>query len=270
MSEEVPVSVDVSLLPQVIAVFRALASERITVSLTHWQDSSQTSAPVGIGIGSSSSNGDQSNGSASSNDITSNGTDGTDSSLGKASGDVDEQEDLEACARAALVCQLRCLATAAVCAHARDAACADSCARLGLMSTLLDLSLSRKKEEDRRDLDMHRVHTALMDRFHHVARYGEGEVPPQLTERPGAEIGIVSPTAASHESRREIEIRQREALRTALAMDLTALGYPIALCEVALQLNGEDPQTAAHWLLDSSASYVDSHPEVSHYRSLFW
>jgi hypothetical protein len=30
-----------------------------------------------------------------------------------------------------------------------------------------------------------------------------------------------------------------------------------------LQLNGEDPQAAAGWLLDSSAQYVDSHPEVS-------
>eukprot|EP00960_Hanusia_phi_P046650 757948-Hanusia_phi.AAC.1 len=47
-----------------------------------------------------------------------------------------------------------------------------------------------------------------------------------------------------------------------MAEDLVALGYPHRLCLVALQLNQDDPQAAASWLLDASAQYVLNHPEI--------
>ena len=50
-----------------------------------------------------------------------------------------------------------------------------------------------------------------------------------------------------------------------MSSDLMTLGYTMHLsqCMVALKLNGDDPQVAALWLLDSSHHYLESHPGLA-------
>ncbi len=64
------------------------------------------------------------------------------------------------------------------------------------------------------------------------------------------------PSASSVRDRDRTENRHR------LARDLSGLGYTFALCVRALELNSDDPQAAGSWLLDNSAQYVASHPEL--------
>mmetsp|Transcript_43695 Transcript_43695/g.106826 ORF Transcript_43695/g.106826 Transcript_43695/m.106826 type:complete len:375 (+) Transcript_43695:139-1263(+) len=66
-------------------------------------------------------------------------------------------------------------------------------------------------------------------------------------------------------SRREEQ--ERETARAALAADLTALGYPLALCKEALERNGEDVEAAAGWLLDSQSTRRHEYfAFLSHYK----
>ena len=104
--------------------------------------------------------------------------------------------------------------------------------------------------------DLSRIESALVERTYMCALLGDERIGMRRQES-SAEHEVASPS-----SRQSEEQRLGEEQRLAMAMDLMALGYNLRLCLVALQLNGDDPQAAAPWLLDSSQQYLDSHPEL--------
>lgn len=46
------------------------------------------------------------------------------------------------------------------------------------------------------------------------------------------------------------------------AQELSQLGFDVRLCQIALELNGDNPEAAMGWILDHGDSYRDEHPEA--------
>jgi hypothetical protein len=104
--------------------------------------------------------------------------------------------------------------------------------------------------------DLSRIESALVERIYMCALLGDERIGIRRQES-SADHEVAAPS-----SRQSEEQRIGDEQRLAVAMDLMALGYNLRLCLVALRLNGDDPQAAAPWLLDSSQQYLDSHPEL--------
>jgi hypothetical protein len=158
-------------------------------------------------------------------------------------------------AAASMLCQLQCLATAAVCAHMTSPGCADACVREGVLDTLLAIACrslfpgNSAPEDEFAGADHERLHVALLNRFHGLSQGAFAESDAAL-DRQGAERGgggrgedsatgsdaAFGALAQSAESRRDGEMRLREQQRNAMALDLSVLGYSVALCKVALQV----------------------------------
>jgi hypothetical protein len=161
---------------------------------------------------------------------------------------------LDAC----VLSQLRCLATAAVCAHMSDPSCADMCVRHGIVDTLLSISSScvsadLHDQDFDEGIDQEKMHVALLNRMHYLCEHHgddhdihvRSEHEPNLHSVGGAQSNSNGVSAgaeaaggaqAQEASRRENDARLREQQRNARAQDLTALGYGLPLCRVALQV----------------------------------